>query len=132
MAIAQYPTPEQVQELLKGPAGTPVVMLNLLRFKKRADGDDAGVSGQESYGRYAQEMRKVVEEYGGRFIWSGQIDSQVIGTTDEEFDVIALVEYPSRETFVKVTQDPRVAKIGVHRANGLEGQWLIASTAGSL
>ena len=27
-----YPTPEQIQELLEGPADTPVVMLNLLRF----------------------------------------------------------------------------------------------------
>jgi uncharacterized protein (DUF1330 family) len=132
MAISQYPTEDQIQELLKGPADTPVVMLNLLRFKEKADGDDADVSGQLAYGRYAERMRLIVEEHGGRFIWTGRIDSQVIGATDEGFHVIGLVEYPSRATFVKVMQDPRVAEIGVHRANGLKGQWLIAATPAGL
>ena len=125
-----YPTPEQIETLMKGPADTPVVMVNLLRFKAEADGDDRGASGDEAYGRYAVEMRKVVESYGGRFIWSGRVDSLVIADGDERFDVIALVEYPSREVFLKVTRDPRVAEIGAHRAAGLESQWLIATTAG--
>ena len=106
MPVAQYPSQEQIQELLKGPADTPVVMLNLLRFKEQADGDDAGVSGQVAYGRYAERMRKIVEERGGRFIWSGRIDSQVIGATDEVFHVVGLVEYPSRAAFIEVTRDP--------------------------
>ena len=38
--IAVYPTPEQIQGLLKGPADQPVVMLNLLRFKERATEPD--------------------------------------------------------------------------------------------
>ena len=35
--MAIYPTGEQFQELMKGPQDQPVVMLNLLRFKPRAD-----------------------------------------------------------------------------------------------
>jgi uncharacterized protein (DUF1330 family) len=123
-----YPEPEQIKELLSGPADTPVVMLNLLTFKERASAPDEGSSGAEAYARYAAEMRKVVESYGGRFIWSGRVDSFVIGASTERFDVIGLVEYPSRKAFVQVTQDPRVAEIGVHRAAGLESQWLVAST----
>jgi hypothetical protein len=34
--IALYPTPDQIQALLKDPSDRPVVMLNLLRFKDRA------------------------------------------------------------------------------------------------
>jgi hypothetical protein len=30
--MAIYPTPDQIQELLRGPADQPVVMVNLLRF----------------------------------------------------------------------------------------------------
>jgi uncharacterized protein (DUF1330 family) len=127
-----YPTPEQIKELLEGPADTPVVMLNLLRFKPSADGEDQGLSGADAYRLYAEEMRKVVESYGGRFVWSGRADSLVIGDTDERFDMIGLVEYPSRAVFIKATQDPRVAEIGTHRAAGLESQWLIASTEASL
>jgi len=130
--IAQYPTAEQIQELLKGPADTPVVMLNLLRFKERADAPDAGLAGIEAYRLYGEPMRRIVEERGGRFLWMGRVDSFVIGASDVRFDTVALMEYPSRRVFVEIVNDPRVREIGAHRAAGLEGQWLIATTAGPL
>jgi len=132
MRLAQYPTAEQIQELLAGPADTPVVMVNLLRFKDRADAPDEGVGGVEAYRRYGEPMRKLVEERGGRFIWMGRVDSFVIGASDVPFDAVALMEYPSRRAFVEIVNDPRVREIGAHRAAGLEGQWLIATTAGPL
>lgn len=132
MRIAQYPSAEQIQELLAGPADDPVVMVNLLRFKDRADAADAGVAGVEAYRRYGEPMRRIVEERGGRFLWMGRVDSFVIGASDTPFDAIALVEYPSRRAFVEIVNDPRVREIGAHRAAGLEGQWLIATTAGPL
>lgn len=130
MRIAQYPTAEQIQELLAGPDETPVVMVNLLRFKDRADAPDAGVAGVEAYRRYGEPMRRFVEERGGRFLWMGRVDSFVIGASDAPFDAVALMEYPSRRAFVEIANDPRVREIGAHRAAGLEGQWLIATTAG--
>jgi len=130
--MALYPTPEQIQTLLAGPGDTPVVMVNLLRFKPRADAPDEGVSGEEAYRRYADQMRRFVESKGGRFIWVGRVNSQVIGTGGEEFHMIGLVEYPSRQAFVAIATDPHVQDIGVHRAAGLESQWLIATTAESM
>jgi uncharacterized protein (DUF1330 family) len=130
MQIAQYPMPEQIRALLDGPADGPVVMVNLLRFKARADAPDEGVTGAEAYQRYADPMRRVVEERGGRILFMGRVDSFVIGASETPFDVVALVEYPSRRAFVEIVNDPRVHAIGVHRAAGLEGQWLIATTQG--
>ena len=43
--------------------------------------------------------------------------------------MIGLVEYPSRQIFLEIATDPHVERIGVHRAAGLESQWLIAATA---
>jgi uncharacterized protein (DUF1330 family) len=126
--IALYPTPEQIQELLKGPADQPVVMLNLLHFKNRATEPDQGQSGEEAYRRYAEEMVPFVVSRGGRVIWTGRIDSQVIGSSAEGFTMAALMEYPSRKAFVEIATSPQVAAIGVHRAAGLEGQWLLATT----
>jgi len=126
--IALYPTPEQIQELLKGPADQPVVMLNLLRFKDRASPPDADLSGEEAYLRYAADMTRYVTERGGRVIWTGRIDGQVIGTNGEGFHVAALMEYPSRQAFVEIATSPEVAKFGVHRTAGLDGQWLLATT----
>ncbi len=130
--MAIYPSEEQIKELLASPEEGPVVMLNLLRFKPQADAPDDGISGAEAYRLYAAEMRKFVESKGGRFVWAGRVDSFVIGESEEEFDAIGLVEYPSRKAFVAIATDPHVADIGVHRVAGLESQWLIASTAGGL
>src|SRR5262245_11380882 len=102
MRIAQLPTPEQIRELLAGPADTPVVMVNLLRFKARADPPDEGLTGVEAYQRYGTAMRRFVEERGGRFLWMGRVDSFVIGESDAPFDAVALMEYPSRRAFVEI------------------------------
>jgi uncharacterized protein (DUF1330 family) len=126
--MAIYPTPEQIQRLMAGPAGQPVVMLNLLRFKPRADEPDEGVSGEEAYRRYAAPMQAFVESRGGRLLWVGRVDSQVIDTGGEDFHMVALVEYPSREAFLTIATDPHVQEIGRHRAAGLASQWLVALT----
>ena len=127
--MAIYPNKEQIEELMKGPADQPVVMVNLLKFKERADESEGGASGQQAYGRYAEQMRKVVESQGGRFIWAGRVDSKVIGEDgDPEFDVVALVEYPSRQKFLEIVGSQKVREIGEHRSAGLEMQWLIATT----
>jgi len=126
--IALYPKKEQLETLLKSPESGPVVMLNLLRFKERATAPDEGVSGQEAYQRYGDAMQKLVASRGGRILWSGRVDSQVIGSDADGFQMAALVEYPSRKAFVEIASSPEVAAIGVHRAAGLEGQWLLATT----
>jgi uncharacterized protein (DUF1330 family) len=126
--MAIYPTAKQIEDLMAGPADQAVVMVNLLRFKPRADAPDEGISGEEAYRRYAEAMRTFVESKGGRFLWIGRVDSQVIGSGGEGFQMIGLVEYPSREAFLAIAMDPHVQDIGVHRAAGLEMQWLIAAT----
>jgi uncharacterized protein (DUF1330 family) len=108
------------------PRPGPVVMLNLLKFKERSD--EGGRSGQEEYGSYARSVTKMVEERGGRLVWSGRPEQVLIGDESQEWDMVALVEYPSRKAFVEIAMSPEVAKIGVHRSAGLEGQWLLATT----
>jgi uncharacterized protein (DUF1330 family) len=129
MNISQYPNPEQIAALLGSQEPGPVVMVNLLKFKDRADAPDVGSSGKEAYAKYADAMVALVQDHGGRLIWSGRVTGMVIGTSDVPFDMVALVEYPSRQAFVKLVQNARVQEIGVHRAAGLEGQWLIAASA---
>ena len=125
--MAIYPTPEQIADLLAGPDDTPVVMVNLLRFKPQADGGTE--SGEEAYERYVTAMREVVEGAGGRILWAGNVDSVVIGGADAAgFDAIGIVEYPSRRKFVEIATSARVQEIGADRAAGLESQWLIATT----
>jgi uncharacterized protein (DUF1330 family) len=128
MKISVVPEPEQIKSLMEGPADTPVVMVNLLSFKAEADGGNEGMSGAESYMLYGGKMKEFVESKGGRFLWTGRVDSMVLGETDYDFEVIALVEYPSRKAFVEIASSPHVAEIGEDRKKGLAGQWLIATT----
>jgi uncharacterized protein (DUF1330 family) len=125
--MAIYPTSEQIQTLLAEPDDRPVVMLNLLKFKAQAD--SGGESGRASYERYATAMRKVVEGQGGRFLWTGYVDSVVIGGAEADgFHAVGIVEYPSRKKFVEIATSREVQEMGADRAAGLESQWLLAST----
>ena len=126
--IAVYPTQKQIEALRMSPEPGPVVMLNLLRFKERATAPDEGLTGEAAYQRYGDAMQKLVASHGGRILWTGRVDSQVIGSGADGFQMAALVEYPSRKEFVDIATSPEVAAIGVHRAAGLEGQWLLATT----
>lgn len=124
--MSVYPTSDQIAAFVAAPDDGPVVMLNLLRFKPEADSPDEGVSGQEAYAAYGEKMIAFVESKGGRLIWSGRVEQQLIGTGGDQYDMVALVEYPSRREFIEISSEPYVQEIGVHRAAGLESQWLIA------
>ncbi len=125
---AVYPKGEQISEAVTKGADQPVVMVNLLKFKKKAEYKDGRATtddGKTAYNRYAAEMLKFVADHGGRVLFIGEVKSLVIGEVEELWDVVALVEYPSSEAFVKIATSPEVAKFGIHREAGLEGQLLI-------
>jgi uncharacterized protein (DUF1330 family) len=123
------PTPEQFQRLAAPASDEPLVMINLLRFKERADGIDAadGISGQEAYARYGAEATRFVERAGGRILLAVQATETVIGPYDAEWDMVLAVEYPSRAAFLAMTSDPDYLAIHAHRAAALQDSRLIAS-----
>ena len=132
--IALVPTPDQIQDLIGGNQEGPVCMLNLLKFKEKAeyeDGRETSLSGLEAYMLYGQKMQEIVKSGGGTFRYQGLCGQVLVGSGDLEFDVCAIVEYPSREEFVKIVSTPEVAEIGVHRKAGLQGQLLIATYPGA-
>jgi hypothetical protein len=92
------PNPDQFKQLAQSPEKGVVVMLNLLKFKDTARGE-AG-SGEQSYRRYGEAAVAMVEERGGRVIWQGRADQVLIGDPAEDWDMVALVEYPSRQKFI--------------------------------
>jgi len=129
MTMATWPTTAQIEQFLAGPADEPVVMLNLLTFKARADGDHADMSGREAVGLYSTAMKAFVEANGGSYVLAANIDSQLIGEGGESFDFVALMRYPSRQAFLALAGDPEIAaSIGKHRDAGLDSQWLFAMT----
>lgn len=123
-----YPTSDQLTPLAAGDASEPICMLNLLRFKDKAeypDGRATTLTGREAYMLYAASMQKIVEGAGGKFIYSGLIGPVVIGEVEDKWDIVGVVQYPSRAEFHRIATSPEVQEIGVHRTAGLAGQLLL-------
>ena len=121
-----YPTADQIQQLAESPDGGPVVMLNLLRFKPQADGVDQGVSGAEAYARYSAAAEPFLRGVGGRLLMAVQPQQSVIGPPDGEWDLVLLVEYPSRAKFLEMATNQDYLKVHAHRHAALEDSRLIA------
>ena len=117
------PGAEQIEQFL-GVEG-PVTMVNLLKFRGNAayeDGRDPELSGAEAYGRYAREMKKLVEASGGRFVFGADIAGLLLGAVEELWDQIGIVEYPSSRALVAIAASPEFQAIEIHRVAGLAGQ----------
>jgi uncharacterized protein (DUF1330 family) len=128
---ALYPAAGTVADLIAAQPSGALVMVNLLKFRLKAvypDGRPTELSGQQAYMLYGAPMQRIVAQGGGRLVFSGQVRSLVIGNVDELWDMVALMEYPSAAEFARIVASPEVAEIGIHRAAGLAGQLLIATS----
>ena len=122
------PTPEQFTRLAESDDDGPIMMLNLLRFKERADGIDAadGITGAEAYTRYGAAVAPFLERAGGRLVMAMAASESVIGPFEGEWDMVLVAEYPSRRAFLTMTTDADYLAIHQHRAAALADSRLIA------
>lgn len=122
---AFYPKSEQMVEFFGAPEDGPFVMVNLLKFKPKAeyaDGSDAQLSGADAYNRYGVEVAKLVHALGGRVRYSGKVTGLMLGAVEDLWDAVALAEYPSLAAFQQMATSPEYHAIEHHRAAGLAGQ----------
>ena len=91
-------TPEQLDRYLEEDTGGPVSMLNLLRFKP--DG------GLERYLQYADAIREVGERAGLRRVYVGRGAAALVAEPGQDWDMVAIVEYPSRQAFADMIRSP--------------------------
>ncbi|MDG2448690.1 MAG: DUF1330 domain-containing protein [Saprospiraceae bacterium] len=107
------------------PADTPVVMLNILKFKaKSGNGDETG---KQSYNAYGAAVDPLLKKVGGRVIWAGKVNKTVIGDYTDEPHRILVVEYPSKQAFIDMSTSEEYAKISHLRELALEYGGLIAT-----
>jgi uncharacterized protein (DUF1330 family) len=120
------PTQPQIERLLAADSGEPVVMLNLLRFKERAEGIDEGMGGREAYLLYGEKAAPFLAAVGGRVLDALAAGEVVIGPEQSEWDLAILVEYPSRARFMEMASNPDYLQIHAHREAALADSRLIA------
>lgn len=94
----------------------PVVMLNLLKFEP--DG------GRERYREYGEATAPLLERVGGRLLTAYRPDPALIGD-DFEWDLVALVEYPTRQAFLDMISSPEYQEITHIRTEALRAAALV-------
>jgi len=126
------PTQEQGVAYFGNPPAGPVVMLNLLRFREVADysrspelAPETPISGREAYERYAAHTIPFLTEAGGELLFQAQSGHHLIGPTDERWDMVLLVRYPSAQVFLTFASNTAyLAGLG-HRTAALEDSRLL-------
>jgi uncharacterized protein (DUF1330 family) len=122
------PNPEEFQKFAASPDEGPLVMLNLLRFKVETA---EGGSGRAAYQRYAQSVTQMIQQRGGRVMWIGRPEQLLVGdAAHDRWDLVALVEYPSRRAFIEMVSSAEYQKIHVDRERGLEATVVMACKPG--
>lgn len=109
--------PDQFKALAHNPNPAPFVMLNLLKL--RPDGGD------RLYARYMREAARFLAEAGGRIIYLGAPRELLNG--EQTWDILMLVEYPSRRAFIEMANNPDYLKIHTFREQALERAVLYAT-----
>jgi hypothetical protein len=128
----------EIAGLAGAPADGPIVMLNLNRYRERAqyEGDVPGglegdVSGHEAYLRYGVVAVATLARVGGKVLWQAAARLTAVGDESDRYDEIVAVWYPSFAAFVKLATDPEILAARAHRSAGLERAALIACDSGA-
>jgi uncharacterized protein (DUF1330 family) len=89
--------------------GDTVVMLNLLAFKPEG--------GRERYEEYGAAVAPLLEKAGARVLFLGDAGTALLG--EDSWDVVLLVEYPSRQAFLDMVGSAEYEAIAHLRTEAL-------------
>ena len=113
-----YPNEAQIKGFFEPGAEGPIFMVNLLKFKARAEYEDGRVSdltGEQAYGLYGDAVSMLLKEFGGGAIFSGTVERLMLGEVEELWDKVAIAMYPSRQAMLEMMQSPKMQEIGAHQ-----------------
>ncbi len=119
--------PFELEAIKNHPDEGPVYMVNLVKYREKSlDGDG---SGRAAYNRYARVVGPLVESLGARVVWVGSVDHLALHEQgDADWDVVQLVYYPSRDTFIEMVTSDWYLAANEHRSNGTEKHVIFASS----
>ena len=126
------PSDEQISTMVTSSVETPIVMVNLNRYRDRAvydsPGPDDDVSGRDAYLRYGQVALRAMGEVGARILWGVPTEAVFVGCDHDAYDEVVAVWYPNRAAFVEMTSLPWYRDALVHRNAALEHASILACT----
>ena len=120
------PLREQFEKFKALPRDRPVMMLNLVRFRKRAACPDGReTSGREAYAAYGRASGRIFRRVGGEIIWRGKPECVLIGPPGASWDVAFIARYPTAAAFLEMVTDPEYREAVRHRQAAVADSRLI-------
>jgi len=119
------PNEEQMKGFMEGDTDSPIHMVNLLKFKEKAeyeDGRETDLTGAQAYAIYGQEVQGHLAKVGGSGVFSGRVSRLMLGEVEDLWDVVAIATYPSKKAMLQMITDPDYIESAKHRSAGLAGQ----------
>jgi hypothetical protein len=111
---ATMPDEEQMAGFMELDDGTTIYMVNLLKYKEKAeyaDGRNTELSGREAYALYAAGVESCLAKVGGGLDFKGDVRRLTLGSVEELWDEV-----------LQMMQLPEMKEFGQHRSAGLAGQ----------
>lgn len=117
--------PGQLAELMeKGPDG-PIFMVNLLKFREKAeyeDGRATDLSGRDAYMIYGRTVADILPKFGGKAVFTADVTFLSLGQVEELWDEVAIAMYPARADMLRMSMSEEWRAAAIHRTAGLKGQ----------
>ncbi len=95
--------PMDQQQLVSRATQGPVTMLNLLAFKPEG--------GAARYAEYGAAAAPLLARAGAKVVYMGKANELLIGTDGDRWDLVVLVEYPTRQAFLEMVSAPEYQAI---------------------
>lgn len=132
------PSRENFEAFKALPRDVPIHMLNLLRFKEKAeypDGHtnvDKGWSGARAYQEYGTTSGPIFKRVGGSIVWRGAMEGMLIGPNDKNWESAFIAYYPNAGAFLEMVTDPDYQKAVINRQAAILTSRLIRFAPGEL
>lgn len=112
--------------------GEKVVMLNLLKFRPKAEYPESSsiapeqeISGEAAYNLYIDSTIDELTAVGSKILFFGSSNSFLIGPDFEQWDAVLLVEHASVKKFMGFAKSDSYLKYMEHRTAALEDSRLL-------
>jgi uncharacterized protein (DUF1330 family) len=127
------PRAEQWARVLERDPTKPVALINFFKLRETAvyvgdQVDQAPISGQDAFSRYAEVSIPTMERVGGKFLLVAPFEGSFIGQ-DEDWDLVAIGSYPNLQAFLDLYQDAKYRSVYHHRTAACEKQKVLISAA---
>lgn len=108
------------------PRDQPILMLNLIRLRDRANYEDGRLAtGLEAYSAYGRESAPIFQRLGGDIVWRGKPTLVLIGPRDERWDLAFIARYPTAGAFLAMVTDDDYRQAVKHRQAAVADSRLI-------